>query len=73
MNIIAPSKKFTTMIARHLLCLARRGLTKASNARMPPSPWLSARMINIAYLMDMTMIKDQKISDTTPSTASCEI
>ena len=57
------------MIARRLLCLARRGLIKASNARMPPSPWLSARMIRIAYLMEMTIISDQKINDTTPSTA----
>ena len=37
---------------------------------MPPSPWLSARMIRIAYLMEMTTISDQKISDTIPSTAS---
>jgi hypothetical protein len=60
------------MAARRLLFLARRGLTNASRARMPPSPWLSARMIRIAYLMEMTMINDQKISDTTPSTASGE-
>ena len=39
---------------------------------MPPSPWLSARMIRIAYLMEMTMINDQKINDTMPTTASGE-
>ena len=37
---------------------------------MPPSPWLSARMIRVAYLIDMTTISDQKISETMPSTAS---
>ena len=33
---------------------------------MPPSPWLSARMISSTYLTVTTMISDQKISDTTP-------
>ena len=37
---------------------------------MPPSPWLSARMMRIAYLIEMTMMSDQKMSDTMPSTAS---
>jgi hypothetical protein len=37
---------------------------------MPPSPWSSARMMRIAYLTEMTMISDQKISDTMPRTAS---
>jgi hypothetical protein len=60
------------MAARHLLRLARRGLTRASSARMPPSPRLSARMIRIAYLIEMKMISDQKISDTMPTTASGE-
>src|SRR4029077_19309526 len=54
----------TTMTARRRLCLARRGLINARRARMPPSPWLSARMIRIAYLMEMTTISDQKISDS---------
>jgi hypothetical protein len=30
-------------------------------------------MIKIAYLMEMTMISDQKINDTMPMTASGEI
>src|SRR5262249_50394913 len=47
-------------------CLARRGLISASRARMPPSPWLSARMMSSAYLMEMTTTSDQKISDTIP-------
>src|SRR6202007_1744547 len=56
----------TTMTARRRLCLARRGLINARRARMPPSPWLSARIIRIAYLMEMTTISDQKIRDTIP-------
>jgi hypothetical protein len=51
----------TTMMARRRLCLARRGLINARRARMPPSLWLSARMIKIAYLMEITTISDQKI------------
>jgi len=31
---------------------------------------LPARMMRIAYLMEMTMIRDQKINDTIPMTAS---
>jgi hypothetical protein len=67
---VAPSSPITTITARRRLCLARRGLISASRARMPPSPWLSARMMSSAYLMEMTTISDQKISDTIPSTAS---
>ena len=62
-----------TMAPRHRLSLARCGLTKARRAKIPPSPWLLARMMRIAYFTEMTMIKDQKISDTTPTTASGEI
>ena len=37
---------------------------------MPPSPWLSARKINRAYLTEMIRISAQRISDTTPRIAS---
>ncbi len=37
---------------------------------MPPSPWLSARMMNIKYLTLTTIVRAQKISDATPSTVS---
>ena len=40
----------------------------AINAMMPPSPLLSARMMNTTYLSDTTMTSDQNISDNTPST-----
>ena len=33
---------------------------------MPPSPRLWARMMKPAYLMDTTIIRAQKISETTP-------
>ncbi len=42
------------------------------SARMPPSPWLSARMTNRQYLTEMVMISAQKISDRLPSAASGE-
>ena len=37
--------------------------TSATRARMPPSPWLSARITNSRYFTDTVMISDQKISD----------
>ena len=38
--------------------------TSATSARMPPSPWLSARITNSRYLIDTVMISDQKISES---------
>ena len=40
--------------------------TSASNARLPPSPLLSARMMIATYFTDTTIIIDQKIRLTTP-------
>ena len=37
---------------------------------MPPSPRLSARMMTARYLSETTKLRDQKISDSTPSTFS---
>src|SRR5947208_15972546 len=37
---------------------------------MPPSPRLSARRIRIAYLREMIKMRDQRMSETTPRTAS---
>src|SRR5687768_6091105 len=45
--------------------------TSAVNARMPPSPWLSARSTNATYLTDTTSRSDQMMSDRTPRTLSC--
>ena len=41
-------------------------LTKASKARLPPSPLLSARMMIVTYLKVTTIIIDQNIRLTTP-------
>ena len=38
----------------------------AISAMMPPSPLLSARMMNTTYFSDTTRICAQKISDSTP-------
>ncbi len=43
---------------------------KASSAKMPPSPLLSAFMMNSRYLKATTMKSDQKNSDRMPSTFS---
>ncbi len=37
---------------------------------MPPSPRLSARMMKPMYLMLITMISDQKTSESTPKILS---
>ena len=42
--------------------------TKASKARLPPSPLLSARVRMMMYLTLTTSIIDQKISEMTPNT-----
>ncbi len=53
------------------LCAATRcRCASANSARIPPSPWLSARIITLTYLMVTESIRLQKISDSTPSTAA---
>ncbi|MFO0875491.1 MAG: hypothetical protein U0575_16205 [Phycisphaerales bacterium] len=47
---------------------SRGRLMSASSARIPPSPRLSARMMNPRYLTPTTSTSDQTISDMTPST-----
>jgi hypothetical protein len=39
-------------------------------ATIPPSPWLSARRIRMAYFSDTTRISAQKIRETMPTTVS---
>jgi hypothetical protein len=41
--------------------------TSDISARMPPSPWLSARMTSRQYLIEMVTISVHTISDSTPS------
>src|SRR6478735_1278840 len=45
-------------------------MTRAVRARMPPSPWLSARITRSRYLIEMTMINAQNASDAMPSALS---
>ncbi len=49
-------------------------LARVSNisARMPPSPWLSARITNRQYLIETVMISSQKISESDPSAADVD-
>ena len=44
--------------------------TRAISASTPPSPPLSARITKTRYLIEMTRISDQTISDSTPNTLS---
>ena len=49
---------------------ASPALMSESRARMPPSPSLSARMTKARYLIEMTTVSAQKMSERTPSTLS---
>jgi hypothetical protein len=52
----------------------RRRLITAVRAMMPPSPRLWARMMKPAYLIETTIINDQKMSEAmpyTPATVVC--
>src|SRR4029077_10069057 len=47
-----------------------RRCASANSARIPPSPWLSARMMTVTYLSVTEIARLQKMSDSTPSTAA---
>ena len=47
---------------------ARSGTASAISARMPPSPWLSARSTYPRYFTETIRINDHKMSDRTPNT-----
>ena len=42
------------------------GMTRAVRARIPPSPWFSARMTSARYLIEMMTIRAQNAIDATP-------
>lgn len=44
------------------------GMTSAVKARMPPSPWLSARITSVRYLIEITMTSAQTTTDASPNT-----
>lgn len=48
------------------------GITSAVNARIPPSPWLSARITRKRYLIEMTISNDQNTTDATPYAFAAE-
>ena len=61
----------STALARLLPGRARRRI-RAISAMIPPSPSLSARITNRTYVTVTMIVTDQKISETTPKTLSCD-
>ena len=55
-----PSMTNAVALATRLRC------SSAARAMIPPSPRLWARMMNPAYLIDTTIVRAQKISETIP-------
>ncbi len=53
----------TNQVAREFLV---NSVTRASSARLPPSPRLSARMMMATYFSETSAMMVQKISDSTP-------
>ena len=49
---------------------SRCACISASRAKMPPSPWLSAFVMNPRYFTLTTSTRDQKMSDNIPSMPS---
>jgi hypothetical protein len=71
----APKSPSTTRAARAVGPLRAaeasscvRGVTRARSARMPPSPWLSARRMKVMYFTTITSTSDHTMSDRMPST-----
>ena len=64
----APKSPVRTSARRLCAVACEGGATSAVSAIIPPSPWLSARITKARYLIDMTMIRDHRISDKTPRT-----
>jgi hypothetical protein len=40
--------------------------SRAVSAMIPPSPWLSARMMKVTYLTETIIVIDQNTSEITP-------
>jgi len=68
-NAVPASASPTATLAQVLPVISRR-CASANSARIPPSPSLSARMMTVRYFRVTEMARLQKISDSTPSTAS---
>ena len=65
-NKAAPSAPAIVTGQRNMDVLLRLCVTRAVSAKMPPSPWLSARMMMNTYLSVTTKTSDQVISDRIP-------
>ncbi len=65
-----PSKRAKKMVYSPWCC-GRRNFRGRSEKRVrtPPSPLFSARNTNTRYLMETTIIRDQKMSEATPKIA----
>ena len=58
-----PSETSTSLVKRRSTRMPR---TSAIRAMIPPSPWLSARVISRTYLTVTTSVIAQKTSEMTP-------
>jgi len=67
---VAPKMPMAISRRRLPVPAALQGRTSASRARIPPSPWLSARITTRTYLNAITISNDHTISDSTPSTGT---
>ena len=63
-----PSRSNNPLRTRRPVADVSRGATSAVSARMPPSPWLSARRSNSTYLMPMINTSVHTMIDTAPIT-----
>jgi hypothetical protein len=63
----APNKPMTTRARARSNPLAP---ASGISAKIPPSPWLSARITKRQYLMEIVMTSAHKISERTPIAAS---
>ena len=70
-NIAAPKMPRPTSHQRSRPWRSVPRETSAVSARMPPSPWLSARMISITYLSVTTITSAQNTRDRRPKTLAC--
>jgi hypothetical protein len=64
----APKSPSSTSTQWRRRACSEAGVTSAVRAIIPPSPQLSARITKARYLIEMTRISAQKISDSSPST-----
>ena len=65
-----PASANTITTRDHALPAMSPRLASANSARIPPSPSLSARMMTDTYFSVTEIARLQKMSDSTPSTAS---